>query len=383
MATTKAGAVTIAPASRVTINRTYRHLGLLNGLFLGLSLAVGAWAWDAIRLADIPVPLQYPSLIMSSLILIGLCMLVGWLTGSWQRTSLILLFWLVTAVIVTLIIGYQPFYGRTLAVWFVDRRFWGWPIYPPPEGLAPWMVIFAGFFVLLLLSMMGLLQSYRLEGVSREIGENGRLLPLAWLLLLLPVPFALGAGYITTNIGGDTSAHAIQIVHQAIQKGRTYDGDLFALGLADGINYSAIRGVRDQMSDRYTLAVGGIDVDSSSIFVIAYFDNGTWVSCRVINEQLSFCADAAAPYTIGFASLVTGETMPESCLGCMPQVADGWRDWLQARQSQLLAPLRIARLAQWGSYVLMQAEAQPGQAAVQCWFHGFSPVQLERCAEVK
>lgn len=73
------------------------------------------------------------------------------------------------------------------------------------------------------------------------------------------------------------------------------------------------------MSATYTLAVGGIDPDSASTFIIAYFDNGTWVSCRVINDQLSFCADASPPYTSGFAGIIAGDPRPQIASTAAPR----------------------------------------------------------------
>ena len=364
------------------IPQTYHKIGFLNGLIIGLALAGGAWLIDALRLSRIPVPLQFPSLLLGSLLLIILCTLTGWLTSRWQSSLAVLLAWFTTAILAALIIGYQPYLGRTITIWLADRRFWGLSIFPPPTGLTPGLVIFTGFFVIILLTFLALLQTYRLEGIHRELTPRGRLLPLAWLLLLIPTPFLFGAGYITNDINGDTSAYAIQLVHQAIQVGRTYEGDLFALGLADGVNYSAIRGVREQMSATYTLAVGGIDPDSASTFIIAYFDNGTWVSCRVINDQLSFCADASPPYTSGFAGIIAGDPPPADCVNCRPLVDEQWTAWLQARQPQLGQPVQTIRLAQWGSYVLMQAANSAGTYAINCWFNNFNPANLESCIEV-
>ena len=354
-------------------------LGFLNGLFIGLTLALGVWGLEAVNLAEAPVPLQYPSLIFAAVMLIILHSLTGWISGRLEKIGIVLLVWLVTAVLSSFIIAYQPTFGRTLTVWVADRRFWGLPVYPfTIDSLAA--PILAGFFLILVLLFLAFLQNYRLEAVGREVNENGRLQFRAWLLLLFPLPFIIAAGIITRDVVGDPSAQAVQLVHQAIEVGRTYEGDLFALGLREGLNYAALQGVREQMSANYTLGVGGVDPAASLTFVVAHFDNGAWVNCRIISEHLSYCYDAAPPYTVGLTSLITGEAPPETCLGCLPRLRSEWRTWLRSKGANFAGAPQVHRLAQWGGHVLMRAEAS--DYALECWFSGISPVQLDRCEEV-
>jgi hypothetical protein len=270
--------------------------------------------------------------------------------------------------------------GRTLTVWLADRRFWGLPVYPFTVGplIAP---VLAGFFVILVLLFLAVLQNYRLEATGREVNEHGRLQIRAWLQLLLPLPAVILAGMVTRNVIGDPSAQAVQAVHQAIQRTLAYDGDLFELGLREGLNYSALNAVRDQLSPGYTLAIGGLEPEASITYVVAHFDNDAWVNCRLISDYLSFCFDAAPPYAIGLASLITGEELPEDCFGCLPQVSEEWRPWLRSKGANFNGPPQIRRLAQWGGYVLMRAESDG--YALDCWFSGISPVRLNSCEEVK
>lgn len=368
-------------ASSDAVNESQaRNLGSLNGLLIGLALALGVWGWETVKLAEVPIPLQYPSLVFAPVMLIIVYSLTGKITGRLEKTGLVMLVWLVTAVLSTFLIAYQPTLGRTLTVWVADRRFWGLPIYPfTIDSLAA--PILAGFFLILVLLLLAILQNYRLEAVSREVNEKGHLQFRAWLLLFFPLPFIVVAGMITRDVVGDPSAQAVQIVHQAIQVGRTYDGDLFALGLREGLNYAALQGVREQMSANYTLGIGRIDPAASLTFVVAHFDNGAWINCRIISEYLSYCYDAAPPYTVGLTSLITGEEPPDTCLGCLPQLNDQWRDWLRSRGDNFSNRPQVRRLAQWGGYVLMRAEAE--SYTLECWFSGISPVQLDSCEEVE
>ncbi len=356
----------------------YRRLGILNGFLIGLALALGAWAAEAVALAQLPLPVQHPSLALGSFLLILVCTLAGWLTSRWVKFVLTLLAWLLAAVMATLIIAYQPSFGRNLVAWLGDSRFFGLPIFPNLD--APiWSIFVAGFAIFLALSLLAFVQAYRLEGAQRELGTGGRMSGRSLFMLLWPMIFVAVAGYVTNNITGDKSARDALLVQEAIDTGRTYEGDLFQLGLERGVNYSAIKGVRDQMSPNYSLLIGGVDDDTITTFIVVDFDNGAWITCRIINGQLNYCYDAAPPYTTGLASLISGEPVPEDCLGCMPRVEEETADWLR-RQGDLLGDdPQIERLAQKGGYVLVGVTSKTGDHALECWFNGMSPVTLEQC----
>jgi hypothetical protein len=367
------------PEQEVDIHSAFPRIGLLNGLLIGLALALGVWGLEAINLLGVPIPLQYPSLIVGSILLVALCALAGWISGRFEQNAIVLLIWLVAGILTTLVVAFQPTIGRTLTIWLADFRFWGLPIYPSLiESLtAP---IIAGFFIFLVLGLLAILQNYRLEMIAVEVNEAGRLMRRGWFLLLLPLPLVIIAGAVTAALFNDPSGQALQAVHRAIPVVVNSEGDLFAQGLEDGLNYSAFNSVRDQLTENYTLRLGEIDPVTSTTYVIANFDRGAWVACRILNDQLSFCYDTVAPYTIGLASLITGEALPDPCPGCLPRVDQTWQSWLAERGANFAREPQIDRVAQWGGYVLMRVES--GDYALECWFSSFSPVQLDRCVEV-
>jgi len=371
------------PDHDIQTRRLSLRLGLRNGLLIGLALALGAWVPDAILLSTSHVRLLYPSLLLGCLALLLLGGLGGWL-AAWPGSAFAsVLIWLLVAGLMTLVIGHLPYEGRSLAVWLADRRSWGLPIYsfspPAQEG-----IVIAGFFIVLLLVILGLLQNYRLENVGSEIEANGRMSGHAWFLLVLPLPLVFGVGLIANNLVNSPLRVAQQLVHEAIRTGRTYPGDLFELSLARGVNYNAISGVRDQMSASYSLSIGSVDLGAAdTLFVVAHFDNGAWINCRVVADQLSFCYDASPPYQQGFLALLTTGETPQDCPECAIKVNDEQRAWLLARSENFAGSPRLILLAQWGSYVLMRAESPGSGYAAECLFQGISPVRLERCREVK
>lgn len=373
----------LPPDHDVQTRRLSLRLGLRNGLLIGLALALGAWAPDSILLSTSHVRLVYPSLLLGCLVLLLLGGLGGWLAAWLGRAFAGGLIWLLGAGLMTWTIAHVPYEGRTMTVWLADHRSWGLPIYSFSASVQQGMV-FAGFFIVLLLTILGLVQNYRLENVGSEMDANGRMSARAWFLLVLPLPLVLGVGLFADNLVSSPVRVAPQLVHEAIRTGRTYPGDLFELSLERSVNYNAISGVRDQMSAGYSLTIGSVDLGAANtIFVVADFDNGAWINCRVVADQLSFCYDASLPYQQGFPALLTTGKTPEDCQQCTIKVNDEQRAWLLARSENFAGSPRVTRLAQWGSYVLMRAESPDGDYAVECLFNGISPVRLERCREVK
>jgi hypothetical protein len=357
------------------------RLGLRNGLLVGLALALGAWGIEAVSLMAAHVRLVYSSLLLGLVALLALGGLAGWL-AAWRISALWSgLVWLLAAGLMTWTIGHLPYEGRSLIAWLADRRFWGLPIYPFSSA-AQARLVMAGFFIVLLLTILGLLQGYRLEGVASETDADGRLDARAWFLLVLPLPLVFGAGLIANDLINSPLRTPLRLVHEAIRTGRTYPGDLFELSLERSVNYNAIAGVRDQMSANYTLSLGQVNLGrANSAVVVAHFDNGAWINCRVTADQLFHCYDASLPYRQGFSALRTSGQIPEDCRPCSVKFSDEQRDWLQAQSEDWAGSPRVARLAQWGSYILMRAESPAGDKAIECLFQGISPVRLERCQE--
>jgi hypothetical protein len=373
----------LGPDHDAQLQRLSRRLGLRNGLVIGLALALGTWAPDAIALSSAQAQFVYPPRLLGLLTLLLLGGLGGWLAAWPANAFLGGLIWAIVAVLTTWTIGHLPYEGRNLTVWLADRRFWGLPLYPfSPAAQA--RLLMAGFFIVLLLAVLGLLQGYRLEGIAAETDADGHMGPRAWFQLLLPLPLAFAVGLAADNLINGPERAAQQLVHRAIRTGRTYPGDLFELGQADGINYSAISGVRDSMTGHCSLTVGQITLGvANAVVVVAYFDNAAWINCRVTADQLFHCYDASPPYRQGFPALFAAGETPPDCRACTVKVSEAQRAWLLAQAENVAGQPHVTRLAQWGSHVLMRAEWPASGYAAECLFHGLSPVTLERCQTTK
>jgi hypothetical protein len=362
----------------------YQKLSLFNGLLIGTALALGSWGQEAARLARVPLQNRYTSLVLSSMALILLCGLAGWFTawiaGRLERNWLTFLIWLGTAGLCTLIIGYQPYLGRTLAEWVADTQAWGLPIYEA-QGITNIAVMLGGLAIIIILSVLALLQSTRLEQAVNELGHAGQMNSKTWFILLWPMIFVALAAALTSSAQINPAAEAAFTVHKAIEVAQTAEGDLHQLGIEAGVNYSALNAVREQLTENYTLRIGEIDPQSTQTFVLAEFDNGAWINCHTISDQLTFCYDASPPYTTGLLSLITGEAPPENCRGCPPRASDVWQTWLQERAPLLGSDPQFERLGQWGGYVLMRVTAADGSYSFECLFDNMSPVQVASCYE--
>lgn len=354
-----------------------RRLGLLSGGLTGLAFAAGLWGPDAVGLWQAHLALWYPPMLAAAAGLVTLGALAGWLAARIGRTLLGALIWLIAAILVMFIAGHLPFEGRTLLAWLADRRFWGLPIYPF-DSTAQARLVVGSFFPALVLAMLGLVQDYRLESIRSSLNAQ-RLSARAWLLLLLPLPVVFGVGLMADEIVNRPLREPVTQVAQIIATGRNATVDLDALSQQTGINYSAIVGVRSELSDRFELLLGEIDLGDEQMVVVAHFDNGAWINCSVLAGRVSFCSDAQTSYTNGLQILLAGRDIGQ-CQDCQMAVSADWQAWLRVR-GRLTGTPQITRLAQQGSYVLMRA-ANPGSGyAVDCMFRGNSTVTLLSCQE--
>jgi hypothetical protein len=355
-----------------------QRLGALAGGLVGLALALGVYSPDVVALAGSPFVLQVPLWITGGVVLVALGILAGWLSARAAGGLAAGAIWLVTALMALVLIGRLPWDGRSLLAWLAgDARFWGLPIYPF-DAPAQTRLVLAGFFPVPLLTLVGALQGYRLEGIRSAL-DRGRLTLRAWLLLALPLPFVFAAGGAADGFVNGGLRASMTAAAEVIEVGRDYPGDLEALGRETGSNYGALRSVRELLAGDYQLVLGDVDLSTAQTAnVTAHFANGAWINCRLLLERVSFCYDASPPYTTGFSALLTGQD-PAACANCLPQLSDDWRAWLLERGRSFNGPPQVTRLGQWGSYVWMRAAGAGGEPAVRCLFHGNATVNIERC----
>ena len=204
----------------------YRRLGLLNGLLIGLALGLGAWALEIVRVARLPLPLAVPTLLFGVLLMVLVGGLVGWLSARIHNTVVTVLLWLAAGVAALLIIGYAPFFGRSAVIWLADPRFFGRHVFPNTLGGTTTGLILGGVLIFLVLGVLGLLQSHRLEGLVHEVGRRRLPNRRVWAALLLPLPIVFLTSLATSSVMSNPAATAAEITHSAILRAQTIEGDL-------------------------------------------------------------------------------------------------------------------------------------------------------------
>lgn len=360
----------------------YRRLGLVNGLLIGLAVGLGAWGAEALRVARLPVPLYLPALLLGLTVVMLLGGLTGWLSARLGRSIITVTLWVVMAILSMYLISYLPYQGRTLVSWLADTRFWGKPVFPYTLGGSNSGLILGGLLLILTLGVLGLLQGYRLENMIAEAGRKRTLGGRVWVGLLLPLPFVFLASLITQSVMANPAATAVELTHRAFTGVQGFEGDYRTLDDSDGVSFAALRGLEGRLAGDYSLSIAEINPDTSTVVVSASFANGNHVYCRVINDQLIYCYDAAPAYVNTLNSLLTGEPLPDPCRDCDQTAAENWGDWFAARRDQLGAEPTIELEAQQGSHALFRISGQSG-AVVECWLAGVSPVRLTECRDVE
>ncbi|MEZ4594063.1 MAG: hypothetical protein R3D55_23420 [Chloroflexota bacterium] len=366
---------------------TFHWLGLVQGLLIGLAIALGFWLPKLVVWGSLPVWFPYGGVIVSSIAVLLLGGVTGWLTSYISRPLLVVPVWLGTAVLICLSLGILPPIGQNWAVWLADDRFASLPVVQSPDHLFWWSFLIAGFLLLALLPLMAILQNSNLVRAHEELVNGRRLNSRAAFSLLLPALFAGLLGAFFPDLTTSAPREALVITDQAIQRVRNFDGELFQLSLDTGFNYNALDGVRDQLDGPYTLLVNEVVDEWSSAMVTAHFESGAWVNCRVnITQQhatyFSFCFDASIPFTDGMNHLLYNNVPEESCRRCEVSADATWRSWLQERASLFDSPPVWARVAQYGRFVIIEAPTNQN-SNISCQLEGSEVITLMACEEVQ
>ena len=259
-----------------------------------------------------------------------------------------------------------PPIGQNWTVWLADSRFADLPITQTPTHLFWWSYLIAGFLMVALLPLMAILQNMNLTSAHQELVYGRRLNLRASLSLLLPALLAGFVGALFPDLTTSAPRNALVITEQAIERVRSFDGDLFQLSLDTGFNYNALNSVSDQLDGPYTLLVNEVDEAWSSAVITAYFESGAWVNCRVnITQQratyFSFCFDASIPFTAGMNHLMYDNVPTDSCRRCKVNADPTWQSWLQARANQFAHEPVWQRVAQHGQFHLHPGHHSPKQ----------------------
>ncbi|MCA9899357.1 MAG: hypothetical protein H6654_09200 [Ardenticatenaceae bacterium] len=366
---------------------SFRRLGLVYGVLIGLAIAVGFWLPKMLVMSRLPVWFPYGGAILSGLAVLLLGGVAGWLSSAVHRPLFAFLVWLATAVLICVGLGTLPPIGQNWAVWLADARFSGLDITPAPDHLFWWSYVIAGFLLISLLPLMAILQNSNLVSAHQELVYGRRLNRQVVFRLLLPALLAGFLGSLFPDLTTSAPRNALIITDQAIQRVRDYDGELFQLSLDTGFNYNALDSVREQLDGPYTLLVNEVVDEWSSAVITAHFESGAWVNCRVNITQedatyFSFCFDAGIPFTDGMNHLLYNNVPADSCRRCEVNADATWQTWLQERASLFASEPVWQRVAQYGRFILIEATTSQN-SRISCQLEGSEVIQLVSCEEME
>ncbi|MCA9988768.1 MAG: hypothetical protein KDE09_01350 [Anaerolineales bacterium] len=355
------------------------RLGFLNGLLIGVAVALGIWGTELVALLGVPFAGRFVPVLLGLLTFGLLGAIIGWLTARLNKALVTILSWLALTGLWAYLAGHLPYRAYTWYAWLRAPEFWGTDIFPF-AGAAWGALVVAGLLTHIVIIVLALLQEFRLEGLQATLGQNKRPGRRTWLLLLAPLPVVLLMTLATHVTGGEQIWRAPYLVDHAIQVGRDYQGDLFELSRQEGVNYNAVASIRDQIGGRYTLHLGEILPEIATTVVVADFDNGAWIICRILAGNLNYCFDAAPIYFAETAAAIAGEP-PADCLNCTFRDSFDWRGWLHRRQDQLGANPTITRELMQGNFVWLRISSSESDYSVRCQFRGLNTIKLDWCQE--
>ncbi|WP_420641157.1 hypothetical protein [Candidatus Leptofilum sp.] len=362
---------------------SFRRLGLVQGLLIGLAIAIGFWLPKMMVMSRLPVWFPYGGAIVSGLAVLLLGGITGWLASYLRQPLLAMLVWLGAAVLICVSLGMLPPIGQNWTVWLADDRFSGLPVVQSPTHLFWWSYVIAGFLLLVVLPFLAIVQNTNLVQAHQELVHGRRLNKQVAFRLLLPALLAGFIGALFPDLTTSAPREALQVTDQAIQRVREYDGDLFQLSLDTDFNYSALDSVADQLDGPYTLLVNEVDEAWSNAVITAHFESGAWVNCRVIISQeratyFSFCFDAGIPFSDGMNRLMLGNVLDDDCRRCGVTADATWQNWLQERATLFEESPVWERVAQHGRFVIIQAVTDQN-SQITCQLEGSEMVQLVSC----
>lgn len=365
-----------------------RAVSVRNGAAVGLALGAGVWLPELTAALSLPLARHYLATALLGIVLLAaLGAAAGRLSGGRAGVALTVVVWLVTALLANLTVGYMPYTGNTVVGWLATPQLAGRTLFPPDPAVASALLV-SGFFMVLLLGALALLQDVRVRAIVDELGPRRRLSARGRLMLLLPLPLVFALGVAVNAIHLAQLRGALRQVAFVIDGGRDYAGDLFWHSQATGVNYVAVESVRARMVGDYRLSVVQVGTGIALAYVAAEFDDGYWSVCRVASsgrsadlDRVSDCWDGERPFVTGWQSAITGAPLPAVCRNCAVVIDPAWQAWLAQRRAQLGSAPRITRVAHGGALTVMRADSAESQSGIVCTFSGAAPVVLTDCRD--
>lgn len=352
--------------------------GTAYGVVFALSFALMAWGRDALLLASAEAHLAWLNLILGLPSALIICALAGRLTGSFSNAAVSVSAWTVAGVLLAMIAGHIPFEGRTLFVWLTEARLRGVSVFPFGDSAGArtglLMIIGAGVG-----AAAGLLCQLAAEWAWDAASSQSRMSLKSWAVLFACIPLVFVFTWAVDDLINRPLRAPLRATSRLVtlvRAGAEEEAE------AQGLSYSSVARYGERLAERYTLYPAAYDLDTLGRgYVDIAFDNGFTLRCLTVEKQVGYCAPIAERYREWMADLIHAglhDDLPWADDRDRLVVDEAVLRWLRAQRDQLRETYSVAKGAQYGGLVLMNADFDTG-SRLTCRFRGVNPAQVDDC----
>jgi len=350
--------------------RFIRKAGALYGAIVALGFALFFWLPDALVLRGAHYEGWWVKLVLGLLVVIPMCVAIGWLAASMRWAGLGLLVWMAGGSLLAWIGGHIQFEGVSWLARLTDIYPSERVMYPFSESAAAFtgisMAVGAG--VGLFVGAIGLVAVERAwEASTAHHGFS--LKSIVMLALCLPVLLVLGL-LADFQINASTRS-AIAGVQQLIETVRDPNADLVRAKLGPMARYRA------DLSPNYTLYWNTANDELTRYAIDVQFDSGLLLRCPSMFDNAYLCSDLSQRLHDWMTALTTVEDW--TCTSCGLEIDAAVRQWLNATVPTLGQLESVALLKHHGGWLYMRALFDNGRK-IDCRFTGSQPI-VDLCAE--
>jgi hypothetical protein len=356
-------------------------VGLGYGLAYSLAFGATAWGYDTWVLARSQADLAWAKLGVGLPILLLIGAVTGTLTRRSDKAGIWAGVWSISGALSGAAVGVMPSFGYNLATWIVEPRLRGADVYPigtPQAARVAFVVFVAGCMG----SAAGLVGHHVARKARRppkkggapaneHVGKGGRGSPPSapprkqggWAAILLCLPLAMPSGL----LGDEMANRPVRVGQWAVHRALSLDSPPagYTLHLVD-----------------YDLRTQEQETGPEAI-VDAAFDDGMASRCQVSGRRLEECWPISPQFEGWMEGLIQEGLEEDEDTGLERQAdrlsvdAETLR-WIVSQRASMSEEYEILRDTQCGGWILMSARFDTGYV-LTCYFHGDSPVVLERC----
>lgn len=253
--------------------------GTAYGLIFGLCFGLYVWGRDGWLLAQTGADLAWSKLFIGLPLVLFICCLAGFLSALSASALFPVLIWSVAGVVLGILVGRIPYNAPNLAVWLLDQRLWGIPVFPYTHAGRMLMGI-AAVVGAVLGAMVGLLQVFAQEWAWDRSGSKNRMTLAAWLVLWVSLPLAI---LFASIVDGE--------INKPIRGLQTSTGKIISLALSGGDDqelvqtvegYRAVQPFVDRFTQDYVIHLSDYDTQTLlSGYTDIAFSNGFLLRCAV------------------------------------------------------------------------------------------------------